>query len=189
MTSSVPFWLQLLSILLAPLLGLIGVTYGSVLARSAEHRRWVREEKLKAYAEFVTQCTSYVLAFRQLTYGMEARSQNEMVKGRDGAIAAIERIEAQRQAVLLLGSQHVEQACGEATASIAHAQTCLTKIIEGGSAHAGDDDWPSALADVRRGIDNFRTAVRREILPRRWAEVSGRAEDGTPDSPPGPRAL
>jgi hypothetical protein len=113
-----------------------------------------------------------MLAFRQLTFGLENTSQDDMVKGRDASIAAIERMEAQRQEVLLLGSHEVERACGRAAESIARAQKCLSDIIAGKPAVA-DNDWRSALADVRYGVENFRIAVRQEILPRSLAAASG----------------
>jgi hypothetical protein len=46
-------WVQILPSLLAGALGLVGVVYGALWASRAETRRWLRQERLEAYREFL----------------------------------------------------------------------------------------------------------------------------------------
>jgi hypothetical protein len=49
----VPFWLQVASIALAPILAVVGVAVGAHLNRQREHDKWLREERLRAYTDLL----------------------------------------------------------------------------------------------------------------------------------------
>jgi hypothetical protein len=52
--NSIPFWIQLLAVILAPGLAFFAVVYGASLSYKHENRKWLRDERQKAYFEFLT---------------------------------------------------------------------------------------------------------------------------------------
>jgi hypothetical protein len=60
--SSVPFWLQILSIALAPVFGFAGVAIGVFLSERNRHSAYIKDERLKAYRHFL-ETSSQVTAF------------------------------------------------------------------------------------------------------------------------------
>lgn len=52
-TSQVPFWLQILSIAAAPIVGFIGVAIGAAIAERNRRAAYLIDEKKKAYLDFM----------------------------------------------------------------------------------------------------------------------------------------
>lgn len=159
-----PFWLQIASVALAPVLGLAGVLAGAALTSSGEHQRWVREERLRVYSDFVSACTTYLQAAQQVDWGIAARSADDQAQGREQAIAGIKSVEARREAVLLIGSGPVRDAARQAVEAAYGVHELVRDFLRQDMSRK--PDWDDAQDRVRASLEAFRVQVRHEILPR-----------------------
>jgi hypothetical protein len=161
MSGSVPLWLQIITIVVAPLLALMGVGLGVRLSRTAEERQWLRGSRLRSYKRYLLACNRYDVASQQLEASLAAGQRTDQEAARDAAMRAIRAVITRQESVLLLGSGDVRQACATATGAIFTRNDHARKLLEGQPADASDQGQ-----DLRRAIDAFREAVRAELVPR-----------------------
>jgi hypothetical protein len=83
MSSSVPLWLQIVTIVLAPLLALAGVGVGARMSRAAADLQWLRNSRLQAYSAFLLACNSYDVASRQLAESLKVGDREEQPVARE----------------------------------------------------------------------------------------------------------
>jgi hypothetical protein len=163
LSGGVPFWLQVASVVLAPVLGLAGVGAGAALTSKGEHRRWVREERLRVYADFVSACTGYLQAAQQVDWGIVSGSSADQEQGRDQAIAGIKNVEARREAVLLIGSAQVRDAARQVVEAAYGVHELVRDFLRRDLSRK--PDWDDAQDRLRGSLEAFRVQVQREILP------------------------
>ncbi len=161
MSDSLPLWLQIITILVAPLLSLIGVGLGVRLSRSAEQRQWLRDSRLQSYRRYLVACNSYEVASDLLKASLAAGQRGDQAVARDAALRAIKSVVARREPVLLLGSPAVTQACKSATEAVFARNDQARRLLEG-EPLADATEWREGLS---RAIEVFRDAVRAELVP------------------------
>jgi hypothetical protein len=162
MSESVPLWLQIITIVVAPLLALAGVGLGVRLSRTAEDRQWLRDSRLRSYKRYLLACNKYEVASHQLEASLAAGQRADQAAARDAALRAIGEVIARQESVLLLGSSEVRQACTAVTDAVYARNEQARRLLEGTpSADASDQGQ-----ELRRAIDALREAVRAELASR-----------------------
>jgi len=163
-TPAVPFWLQIVTIVLAPVLALAGVGFGARLTRSGEEMQWLRNSRLQAYNSFLLACNSYDVAARQLTESLKSGDRTEQSASREAALGAIRDVITRRESVLLLGSPRVQAECRATVDAIYTANDRMGKLI---SRTDNRDDGSDIGQALREAVTSFREAVRSDMMPRR----------------------
>lgn len=151
--------MTVLTILVAPVLALVGVGLGAWLARSDQERQWLRDSRLQAYSAYLAACNSYDVASRQLQAALKAGHNADGRAARDSAMIAIRDVAIRQESVLLLGSPDVQRACTSTTDALYLGNESNSRLLQGKS-DAGDSGDGQAL---RQAIEAFRTAVRSEL--------------------------
>lgn len=151
--------MTVLTILVAPVLALVGVGLGARLARSDQERQWLRDSRLQAYSAYLAACNSYDVASRQLQAALKAGHNADGRSARDTAMVAIRDVAIRQESVLLLGSPDVQRACTSTTDALYRGNESNSRLLEGRPA-AGDSGDGQAL---RQAIEAFRAAVRSEL--------------------------
>jgi len=160
-TPTVPFWLQIVTIVLAPVLALAEV--GARLTRSGEEMQWLRNSRLQAYNSFLLACNSYDVAIRRLTESLRSGDRGQQSTSRD-ALGAIRDVITHQESVLLLGSPRVRAQCEATVTAIYAANDRMQKLISRTSRLDDGSDTGQAL---RAAVTSFREAVRSDLAPRR----------------------
>ena len=161
LTPSVPLWLQVVTIVMAPVLAFIGVGVGARLSRSGEELQWLRNSRLQVYSSFLLACNSYDVAARQLAGSLSSGDRDKQLASREDALQAIRDVITYQENVLLLGSPSVQGACKAAVAAIYAANADVGRLI------AGTEDESYTGQALREAVTSFREAVRSELIPRR----------------------
>jgi hypothetical protein len=160
--SSLPLWIQVGTVVIAPMVALVGVGIGARLTRSGEEIHWLRDARLKAYTVYLLACNSYDVAARQLEQSLRHGHYEEQTASREAALKAIREVLAYRESVLLLGSSDVRARCQDVTDAVYAQNESTRRLIEG-----ADDDREGPARELSTAIESFRAAVRAELLPRR----------------------
>jgi hypothetical protein len=163
-TPTVPFWLQIVTIVLAPVLALAGVGFGARLTRSGEEMQWLRNSRLQAYNSFLLACNSYDVAIRRLTESLRSGDRGQQSTSREDALGAIRDVITHQESVLLLGSPRVRAQCEATVTAIYAANDRMQKLISRTSRLDDGSDTGQAL---RAAVTSFREAVRSDLAPRR----------------------
>jgi hypothetical protein len=161
-SDSVPLWLQVITILVAPSLALVGVGLGVRLSRTAEDRQWLRDSRLRSYKRYMLACNKCEVAYQQLEGSLVAGQRTDQAAARDTALQAIKKVITSQEPVLLLGSPDVRQACAAVTSAVFARNEQARKLLEGQSMADVSDQGQG----LRHAIDAFREAVRTELVPR-----------------------
>jgi hypothetical protein len=162
MSDSVPLWLQVITIVVAPVLALAGVGLGVRLSRAVEQRQWLRDSRLRSYKRYLVACNKYEVASQQLQASFAAGQRADQAAARELALRAIRKVVTLQESVLLLGSPDVRQACTTATGAVFARNEQARQLIESQQLNNAFDQGQ----DLRRAIDAFREAVRAELVPR-----------------------
>lgn len=165
MSGAAALWLQIITIVLAPVLALAGVGVGARLTNSGEERQWLRDSRIQAYSAYLLACNTYDVASRQLEESLEARQRADQVSARDEALRAIKDVITCQESVLLLGSPAIQLACKAATDAVYARNEDSRRLLEGGAAGHSADHGQA----LRGAVEMFREAVRSELLPSRQA--------------------
>ena len=156
-TPAVPFWLQIVTIVLAPVLALAGVAFGAGLSRSGEEMQWLRNSRLQAYNSFLLACNSYDIAAGRLTESRRLGDRGTQSASREDALRAMRDVITYRESVLLLGSPGVQASCKVTVTAINAVNERVGMLISGTNDVTGRSDIDKML----------REAVTSELIPRR----------------------
>ena len=144
--SSIPFWLQIVSIAAAPILGFVGVAVGVALNERNRRRAYFIEEKKKAYLEFINTLAA-IHAFWANEMSSTLRNSNSRTAD-EATIFSKSQVEALNRTfsqILLFGSQ----------SAIETGQKCFSYILTTSL---------TAMVMLTRGLDQ-----------RRWDKIAGEA--------------
>jgi hypothetical protein len=162
MSSSVPLWLQIFAVVVAPAGALAGVGYGVRLNRRAEERQWLRDSRIDSYTRYLRACNNYDMAWHQLEASIAAGQRTDQVAARAAAMRAATKVVSRQEPVLLLATADVRQACIGVTSAVFAQNDRARMLLERQPLAAASDKGPG----LRPAIDAFREAVRTELVPR-----------------------
>lgn len=130
--SQVPFWLQILTIAMAPILGFAGVAVGVSLSARTSRIAYLRDRRREAYSSFLAELGTLVSMFGQTAPSAFRTKDGQRIHEQNVAFtAAVQRMETARHQVALIGSRDVEEASSDAFVFLAMASTTMAKSIEG----------------------------------------------------------
>ncbi|HEV8649555.1 MAG TPA: hypothetical protein VG276_09145 [Actinomycetes bacterium] len=129
-STQTPLLVQVLPTIVGGILGLAGVVYGAMRGSRAEHRRWLRQERLKVYSEFLEIAHSGLEAVnRLLLESIEggAGDLNAIVRRADQTSDALQRPTG---SIALLGPGGVHLAAGVVRVSLGWSARTLIELLE-----------------------------------------------------------
>jgi hypothetical protein len=170
--TQVPFWLQVVSISLAPLLGFSGVAIGAFLNERIRSRAYVNDERRKVYLEFL-EMLAQVTSFYGTTFATAVRSRKdhyaEQVLGKPSG--SLERLQQTYSSIRLIGSRAAVAAAGEAFVYLGLANTRGAVMIKEGYKR---DEWELVIKYGLEVQKSFIEAARRDLgLPRKQTKLPG----------------
>src|SRR5580704_7619358 len=170
--AQIPFWLQVVSISLAPLLGFSGVAIGVFLNERIRSRAYVNDERRKVYLEFL-EMLAQITSFYGTTFATAVRSRKdhyvEQVLGKPAG--SLERLQQTYSSIRLIGSQAAVAAAGEAFVYLGLANTRGAAMIKEGYKR---DEWELVIQYGLEVQTSFIEAARRDLgLPRKQAKLPG----------------
>jgi hypothetical protein len=136
---------------------------GVWLTSAGQERQWMRDSRLQAYSAYLLACNNYNVSSRQLEASLQigGGERQEQVSARDDTLRAIREVVTCQEAVLLLGTQPVQAACGNATKAVFVRNERASQLLAGKTVAA---DGGRALRDA---VEAFRESVRSELASRR----------------------
>jgi hypothetical protein len=145
--AAVPFWLQIAAVVLAPVMGMLGVTAGAVLRTRTERRAYLREERRKAYVAFAHEfgaLVSGVGTFATSAARTAATEQDASAVSRylDHLRSSMSSIEKLRHEIDLIGSRRAADAATNAYYVIAAVSARLAVATQG---EVDADAWQRLL--------------------------------------------
>jgi hypothetical protein len=106
LTAQVPFWLQVSSVSLAPLLGFLGVGVGVWLRDRADRKTWLRQQRLDVYATMLELWNEYVVFVgTTLTAAMRSRDLGRIRKVNEDQKQFLARVLAAESRIRLVGTE------------------------------------------------------------------------------------
>lgn len=116
--TQIPFWLQLTTVIVAPLVGFVGVAVGSFLTSRHNNRSWIRDRRLEAY-QALLECANELSLFAGTIAPRALRSQDPdqlypLAQDIGQKISAL--IDA-TQRIKLIGSKATNEAASEVLAA------------------------------------------------------------------------
>jgi hypothetical protein len=164
--AQVPFWLQVISISLAPILGFIGVGIGAFFTGRNQRRGWLSDEKHQAYQDFLS-FLAKITAFYGAEFRTAVRLRNEarlseLASARRSMLEDLHRTHLQ---IRLVGSRKALAAADEIHIYTGMAGGLTARALQG---NFEKDDWDRL---VKFGLDiqsEFTAAARKDLgLPLR----------------------
>jgi hypothetical protein len=176
-TSQLPFWLQILAIAAAPVIGFIGVGIGVIMAERNRRIAYLIEEKKKVYLDFMDMLAK-ISTFWSNRFPAVMRDHATTKDVLGFSVPMVESLQRTYIQIRLLGSQRVVDAAGDcfeytALASITGMQMLATRFDR--------KEWNNTV--VIRGIaamKNFSDAARSD-LGLSNLEIKGSTSAGIPD--------
>lgn len=162
-------WVQVVTILVAPVLALIGVGIGAHLTNSSQERQWLRDSRLQAYSAYLLACNAYAVSSRQLEGSLKAGQHADQEVAREGALRSIRDVITCQESVLVLGSSEVQAACMTTTKAVFARNEGVRRLLKG-RVSGDSEDLDGAL---QKAIGMFRDTVRSELLSGRLADQRG----------------
>lgn len=175
-TTQLPFWLQLVSILLAPVSGLAGVVLGIVVKGRADGRGALRNERRDLYVSFLTSVSlaaEYLQVSRALIF-QRGMGPAELAETR----RLVSEVVTSRELVDLLGSPKVVSAADECFGHVLRAAKFASapgghRLGESEAAFSQFFDRIAASQGRLRSAATVDLGVRRADRVRRDAVVDG----------------
>jgi hypothetical protein len=159
--SSVPFWLQIVSIAAAPVLGFVGIAVGVALNERNRRTAYFIEEKKKAYLDFINALTViHTFWTDEMTTILEKPDDQTARKVGIYSKSHIERLERTYAQILLFGSESVVKVGGRCFAYL--LKTTMTAMIM--SAKGLDRKrWPRVADEIVSIINDFSRVARKDL--------------------------
>lgn len=160
-----PLLVVMLPTLFGSIIGLAGLAYAASTNSRSEHRRWLRQERLKAYSTFVEVANDGLEAINAMLIDRLQTGQGDL-----GAIvrrAEQTSNELQRPvgSIMLLGPQHVSVASGAVRLSFGWSAKALLELL-------GELDLGASLTDDRVGTELAGLVLTQEQQSRWVQEVT-----------------
>lgn len=158
-TSQIPFWLQILSIAAAPVIGFVGVAIGAVIAERNRRGAYLADEKKKVYLEFMSTLAEITTFWsNEFTVVMRKQSGANRMQGRSKAM--VESLYRTYMQIRLLGSQDVVDAAGKSIQYTMLASiTSLPMLAEGFDAR----EWSKVTDAGLKVMKDFSDAARKDL--------------------------
>jgi hypothetical protein len=161
-TPQIPFWLQIVSIAVAPILGFLGVAIGVFLTERNRRAAYILEEKKHAYLEFINMLSN-VNSFWSNKFPSAARTATS--GGTDDILgfskAHVEELHRTFLQIRLFGSGPVVESAMEAFHYLALASVTGIQMLDKGFSSA---KWNQTV--VKAGIvvmSDFSAAARKDL--------------------------
>lgn len=177
--SQVPFWLQVLTVALAPILGFIGVGAGAFIAELNRRNAYVKDERRKIYQDYLeilSQTTNYYSS--EYLFAMRHAKEKGMNEAADRVSSYHERLLSAYLHVRLIGSPEAVGAASHAFSFTASAGSLTVKTL---ASEFNRDDWDHLIRLGLEAQSRFTEAARKDLgLPRREIALP---PTGDPESP------
>jgi hypothetical protein len=180
-TPQIPFWLQIVSIAVAPILGFLGVAIGVLLTERNRRAAYILEEKKRAYLEFINMLSN-VNSFWSNEFPAAARAA---ASGRMSDIlgfskAHVEELHRTFLQIRLFGSEPVVEAAMQAFHYLALASITGIQMLDKGFSSA---KWNQAV--VKAGIvamSDFSAAARKDLGLRKLGPKTAESASSSPSA-------
>ena len=178
-TPQIPFWLQVLTVALAPILGFIGVAAGASFTEQNRRDAYVKDERRKVYQDYL-EIVSQITIFYSTEYlfAMNHAKERGLKDTADKASLLSERLLSSYLHVRLIGSPTAIDAASHAFAFTASAGTLTAHTLVAGF---NRNDWDPV---IRIGLDaqaRFTKAARKDLgLPRKEVTLPPTGEPASP---------
>ena len=158
-SSQIPFWLQILSIAMSPIIGFIGVAVGVTITERNRRGAYLIDEKKKAYLEFIDMLAR-LSSFWSNEYPTAARKHADANQVLGFSKPMIESLQRTYLQIRLLGSQEVTD-----TAGGCFHYTALASITAIGMLSLGFDqkEWGEVVGTGMKLMTAFSDAARRDL--------------------------
>ena len=136
--TNIPFWLQILSIALAPLLGFAGVAIGIGLNGRNSRSAYVKEQRRKVYVDYLevmSRITAFVSFEHPVKSGLEGVEESEAFA--DKAAVLVEQLERAYMCLSVIGSPEACEAAVEAFTYLDLASGLAKAMLRGKPVGAG----------------------------------------------------
>jgi hypothetical protein len=157
----VPFWLQILSIALAPLLGFAGVAIGVAFSERNRRDAYVKEERRKVYVDYLeatSQLTAFVTFERPKKGNPEGIEKNEAFA--DKAAVFMEQLQRTYMSLSVIGSPEACEAAVQAFTYLELATRLALATMRGKSL---DEGWSKLGQLGTQFQDDFIDAARKDL--------------------------
>lgn len=172
----IPFWIQLLAIILAPGLAFFGVFFGASLSARHEDRKWLRDQRRETYFEFALAARSWghrcrifisdAFALSDPSVAIAAAgssendsSYNDLIRRHDYLrLIAEEDVIMVAKKVFSLGRDMAEMANDRAKAAEAWQRQPDFEYLARGQ------EWLQVVDDFFNEVDKFVVVARRSLL-------------------------
>lgn len=179
-TPQIPFWLQILTISLSPVLGFIGVAVGVLLNGRSRRNAYVKDERRKVYRDYL-EILSQITIFYGTDYLFAMRhAKNKGLAGAAAEKASLlsERLQTSYLHVRLIGSPDAIDAASQGFELMASAGMVTALTLEG---EYNRSDWDPV---IRIGVETqarFTEVARKDLgLPRKEVSLPPTGEPAAP---------
>lgn len=164
--SQVPFWLQVFTVALSPVLGFVGVGVGAFIAELNRRDAYVKDERRKVYRDYleiVSQITNYYST--EYLFAMSHAKEGDLRGTADKVSSLQERLLSSYLHVRLIGSPAAINAASHAFAFTASAGTLTAVTLASGF---NRNDWDPVIKVGLEAQSRFTEAARKDLgLPRK----------------------
>jgi hypothetical protein len=158
----VPFWLQILAIVVAPILGFAGLAIGALLNEGNRRRAYVTDARREAYQAF-----SDALSEITVYYGAEHRAimrnptSTTLSTAYERVCIMTERIQRAYFRMRLIGSSEVVQQAAAAYEYAARASSLTASVLDSGEFDL--EAWDPLIMKGFQIQNSFTSAARRDM--------------------------